>query len=63
MTIVPEMILGETMSNILYSLLIIIEVISILENFDDAGHKDITPFLRIFKKKKAELIGEEGHEK
>lgn len=60
LTVVDEILLADTMSLILYSLLVIIEIISILENFDDAGHREVAPFLKLFRKRKRELLGEEG---
>ena len=58
MSIVQELMFGSALSSVLYSLLIIIEIISILENFDDAGHKEVAPLVRLFKKKKGEITGE-----
>ncbi|WP_336786969.1 phage holin family protein [Paenibacillus sp. MMO-177] len=59
LSIVPEVVFGGAMSNILYSLLMIIEIISILENLGDAGHKEVKPLVQLFKRKKKELLEEE----
>jgi len=56
-SIIPEIIYGQTISSVLYSLLVIIESISVIENLVDCGHTKLIPFLSFFKKKEEEIIG------
>lgn len=60
LSVVDEVVFGDAMSNILYSLLMIIEIISVLENLSDAGHKEIKPLIKLFRKKKDELFEDKG---
>lgn len=62
-SVLPEIMYGQTISSVLYSFLIIIEVVSILENYVDAGHTNLIPFLKFFKKKQLELFGEDFNKK
>lgn len=55
-SILPQIIYGETMSNIIYTLLILVECSSIIENFILAGYDVFKPILKFIKKKENELI-------
>ena len=55
-TLIPELYYRELISNTLYSMLILIESISILENLVDSGFDRIKPILDFFKKKQSQLI-------
>lgn len=55
-SILPEIIWGKEISNILYSLIAIIEFRSILENFEDCGAKGLSSILKFIKGKEEALI-------
>ncbi|MGE6227643.1 hypothetical protein [Paenibacillus chitinolyticus] len=59
LSVIPEVVFGSAMSSILYSLLLIIEIISVLENLSDAGHTEVRPLVKLFRKKKDELLNED----
>lgn len=56
-SILPQIIGGVTMSNVLYTIILLIEGISIIENFIDCGYTGLTPILNFFKKKQEEVTG------
>lgn len=58
-SIIDEMYFGEVISNTLYSLLMLIETISILENLVDSGLDRLKPVLRFFNRKQDELCGKD----
>lgn len=55
-SIIPEIIGGEYVSNVIYSLLFVIEGKSILENLIDYGFKQLKPLLKYFKTKENEIL-------
>jgi phage-related holin len=54
-SITDELFFGEVISNTLYSLLILIETISILENMVDSGLDRLKPILFFFRKKQEQI--------
>lgn len=56
-SIYPEIIGGSYISNVLYSILFVIEGKSITENLIDCGYKGFEPILKFFDNKENELIG------
>jgi len=57
-SIIPEVICGQAISTFLYSMIVVIEFSSILENSIDLGFKRFKPILQFFNKKRDELVGE-----
>jgi phage-related holin len=56
-SIVPELAFGEVISNFMYSMIIILDMISILENMIESGWSKLKGMLAFFNKKKDELVG------
>jgi hypothetical protein len=56
-SIVPEFAFGATVSNFMYSAIIILDIISIGENMVDAGFTKAKAIVDYLKKKKDELFG------
>lgn len=57
-SIVPELAFGKIISNFMYSMIIILDIISILENMIESGWSKLRGMLNFFNKKKDELAGE-----
>ena len=55
-SILPEIISGEYISNVMYTILSIIEFKSITENIIDCGYKGFESILRFFQNKENEII-------
>jgi hypothetical protein len=60
-SIITEMTFGQIISNFLYSIMIILDSISIFENIVDSGFDSAKPILDFFKRKKTEIIGTEDN--
>lgn len=58
-SVVEEIYFGAAISNFLYSILIILDCISIIENMIDCGFSKFKLILKFFNRKKDELIEEE----
>jgi len=54
--ITNEFIFGQVVSNFLYSILIILDCISIFENLLESGFAGANPILQFFKNKKNEIV-------
>jgi hypothetical protein len=59
-TIVPELAFGKIISNFVYSVIVILDCISIVENMIDSGYSKFKPMLQFLKNKLKELIGSNG---
>ena len=59
-SILPEIIGGQYASQLFYSLMIVIEGKSIMENFRDAGYTQANSFLKIFNQKEKALCEDSG---
>lgn len=55
-TIIPEILGGNVVSHIMYTALILTEIASIFESFNDCGYSQVLPLLKIIKSKQKELI-------
>jgi hypothetical protein len=60
-SVIAEMQFGQIISNFLYSIMIILDLISIGENMVDSGYERVRPILDFFKRKKTEIIGTEDN--
>jgi hypothetical protein len=54
-SIIPEMLWGDVISNSIYTMLSIIEIRSLFENFEDAGYKNYSSILKFFSLKEKEI--------
>lgn len=61
-SVLPQIVYGSTISNILYTILALVELTSILENFIDAGFTNLKPLLKFLKHKQDEIIKNERNE-
>lgn len=61
-SVLPEVTFGDLISNFIYSMVIILDCISVLENMTSAGFSKFKPILNFFKKKKDELIEDKKSE-
>jgi hypothetical protein len=61
-TIIPQMIGGNVIANIFYSLLLLVEISSIFENFIASGFTFFIPFLKYIKKRESEIFETEKEE-
>lgn len=55
-SIVPELAFGQVISNFMYSMIIILDAISVIENIIDCGFHQFSPLLKFFKNRKSEII-------
>ena len=55
-SVVSELVFGDVISNFMYSMIVILDIISILENMIESGYSKLQPILNFFSKKKDELI-------
>ena len=55
-SVVPEILYGNVISNVMYTLLIIVEFTSMIENFILAGHTLFVPFLKFIKSKQQQIL-------
>jgi hypothetical protein len=60
-SIIEQMTFGTIISNFLYSIMIILDSISIFENIVDSGYTSAKPILDFFKRKKTEITGTENN--
>jgi len=60
-SIIEQITFGQVISNFLYSIMIILDLISIGENMVDSGYDRVKPILDFFKRKKKEIIGTEDN--
>jgi hypothetical protein len=60
-SIIEQMQFGQVISNFLYSIMIILDTISIFENMVDSGFDSAKPILDFFKRKKTEITGTEDN--
>jgi len=58
--IVPYEVISGLIANIIYSVLFFVELLSIAENFIEAGVEEFQWFKRFSKNKLKEVCGEEG---
>ena len=52
---IQDFIFGDTVAQVMYTMLILIEMASVFENFRDAGHIEINPLLKLVNSKQEEL--------
>lgn len=54
-SIIEEFMFGSTVAQVIYTMLMLIEMASIFENFRDAGHIEFSPLLKLVRNKQKEL--------
>lgn len=57
--VIPEILYGSVISNILYTMLVLTEISSIFENFIECGYTGLIPFLKFINNKKDKLVEDE----
>lgn len=54
-SVIKEFMFGDTVSQVIYTMLMLIEMASIFENLRDAGHIEVNTLLKLVKSKQSEL--------
>lgn len=52
---IQDFIFGDTVAQVMYTMLILVEMASVFENFRDAGHIEVNPLLKLINNKQEEL--------
>jgi hypothetical protein len=53
----PQIIYGNLISSVMYTMIALVEISSITENFIDSGHKSLIPFRDFIRSKQKQLFG------
>lgn len=59
----PQIIHGELISSVMYTMIVFIEISSITENFIDSGNKSLIPLLNFIKSKQKQIFGNKEENK